>query len=204
MHTERGMGKKFVHGHGLEPDLPSVTHGLCFISGMPFRKSLFASLALCCLAALPCLAAGKKEPAAAVSFHLEGDATDNPKMIFQQATGGRMRTFSRTPEVNSKDIRSFAPFPSDAGDYGVMFVLKSSAAKRLAAVTNAAQGRFLVARLNGRIVDGVQIDKSVEDGKLVIWKGATMADIALLDESFPRIGQEGKKKKAKKETKENP
>lgn len=144
-------------------------------------------------------AGGKKEPAASISFHMEGDPTDNPKMIFQQQAGGRMRVFSRTPDVASKDIMSFAPFPSDAGDYGIMVVLKEHAARRVSALTNASQGRFLISRLNGRVVDGVLIEKPVEDGKLVIWKGATLQDIALLDESFPRIGQEGKKKKKKKE-----
>jgi hypothetical protein len=143
----------------------------------------------------PSQAAGKKDTPATASFHLETDPTDNPKMTFQQAAGGRMRTFSRVPEVSSKDVLSFAPFPADDGSYGVLFSLKGHAAQRLAAVTNMGQGRFLIAQLNGRTVDGVLIDKPVEDGKLVIWKGATLADIAVLDESYPRIGQEGKKKK---------
>lgn len=170
---------------------------MCFIPRMSCWKFLFA-LATCAISTVPLAsAAGKKEVAAVVSFHMETDPTDNPKMIFQQAAGGKMRVFSRTPDIGSKDILSFAPFPSEDGDYGLVFVLKEHAAKRLQAVTNAAQGRFLVAMLNGRIVDGVQIDKPVEDGKLVIWKGATMADITVLDESFPRIGQEGQKKKKK-------
>jgi hypothetical protein len=140
-------------------------------------------------------ASGKKDIPATASFHLETDATDNPRMIFQQAAGGKMRTFTRVPEVSTKDILSFAPFPADDGSYGILFSLKDHAAKRLAAVTNMGQGRYLLAQLNGRVADGVLIDKPVEDGKLVIWKGGTLADIAILDESYPRIGQEGKKKK---------
>lgn len=106
-----------------------------------------------------------------------------------------MRIFTRVPEVSTKDILSFAPFPADDGSYGILISLKDHAAKRLAAVTNIGQNRYLISMLNGRVVDGVLIDKPVEDGKLVIWKGATLADIAILDESYPRIGQEGKKKK---------
>lgn len=177
---------------------PSVSSEICLIPRMNLRKWI----ALGCLITAGFLpashAAGKKDTPATVSFHLETDATDNPRMIFQQAAGGKMRTFSRVPEVSSKDVLSFAPFPADDGSYGILFSLKDHAAKRLAAVTNMGQGRFLISQLNGRTVDGVLIDKPVEDGKLVIWKGGTLADIAVLDESYPRIGQEGQKKKKKK------
>jgi hypothetical protein len=142
-------------------------------------------------------AAGKKGDKASVSFHMETEATDNPKMIFPQEANGHTRYFRRMPEVSTKDIASFSPFPSDAGggDYGIVFILKENAAKRLGAVTNMNPGRWLISQLNGRVVDGVLVDKPVNDGRLVIWKGATLADIALFDEQLPRIGQQGKKKK---------
>ena len=126
---------------------------------------------------------------------METEATDNPKMIFPQMTNGQQRFFRRMPEISIKDIVSFNPFPSDAGgdDYGIVFTLKPSAARRFSAVTNANQGRWLIAQLNGRVVDGVLIDKTVNDGNLVIWKGVTLADIATLDKSLPRTGEEGKK-----------
>ena len=148
------------------------------------------------LPAAPLAASGKKEVKAFVSFHMETEPTDNPKMTFEQLTVGKTRTFRRVPEVSTKDIAAFVPFPSgDGGDYGVLFILKDNAAKRLNAVTNMNQGRYMVSQLNGRIVDGVLISKPVEDGQMVIWKGVTLADIKLLDESFPRAGQDGKPKK---------
>ncbi len=154
--------------------------------------ALLASL----LPASPLAASGKKEVKAFVSFHMETDPTDNPKMTFEQLTVGKTRTFRRVPEVSTKDIASFVPFPSgDGGDYGVLFILKENAAKRLSAVTNMNQGRYMVSQLNGRVVDGVLISKPVEDGQLVIWKSVTIADIKLLDDSFPRAGEEGKRKK---------
>lgn len=128
---------------------------------------------------------------------MEAALSDNPKMIFRQQAAGEMRAFSRVPDIGSKDIRSFTSFPSEDGDYGLLFLLNEPAQRRLAATTNVGQGRFLCAMLNGRVVDAVKIDKPVEDGKLVIWKGATIADIAALDESYPRIGQEGNKNKKK-------
>ena len=141
-------------------------------------------------------ASGKKEIKSSVSFHIETESTDNPKMIFPQLTNGETRYFRRLPEVSTKDIVSFSPFPSDVGeDYGLILRLKTTAVTRLAAVTAANQGRWLVAQLNGRILDGVMIDKQINDGFIVIWKGVTLADMTLLDATMPRIGEEGKKKK---------
>lgn len=146
-------------------------------------------------------ASGKKEMKATVSFHMETEGTDNPKMIFEQKAYGKMRYFRRMPEITTKDVTSFSPFPSDAGgdDYGIIFFLKENAAKRLASITNVYQGKWMIAQINGRVVDGVLIDKQIDDGRLVIWKGVTLADVAAFDESLPRFGQDGKKKKKNKE-----
>ncbi len=142
------------------------------------------------------MAGGKKETKASVTFHLETEGTDNPKMIFPQLANGQQRFFRRLPEVNLKDMVSFSPFPSDVGeDYGIVFRMKGSATNRLAAITAANQGRWMISQVNGRVVDGVMIDKQISDGFVVIWKGVTLADISVLDEELPRIGAEGKKKK---------
>ena len=145
---------------------------------------------------IPCThAAGKRGEKASISFHMETDAGDNPKMIFQQAmANGQTRYFRRMPEISTKDMLSFSPFPADDGSYGLVFRLKPPAARRLTAITSANQGRWLAAMINGRAVDGVLIDRQVEDGMSVVWKGATLADIALFDASLPRIGQENAKK----------
>lgn len=129
---------------------------------------------------------------------MEADEGDNPKMIFQQLANGKNRLFRRMPEVATKDITSFSPFPSEVGDgYGVMFKLTANAAKRLSAITNINQGRWMIARVNGRIADGVFIDKQIDDGLLVVWKGVTLEDVALFDDSIPRIGEKEKRKKKK-------
>lgn len=141
-------------------------------------------------------AAGKAGNKASVSVHMETESTDNPKMIFPQEISGQTRYFRRIPEINTKDVVSFSPFPTEGGgDFGVVFKVKDNAARRLSAVTAANQGRWLVMMINGRVVDGVIIDKQVDDGVVVAWKGVSLADIAVLDESLPRIGAEGGKKK---------
>ena len=161
-------------------------------------KSLVSALSMMLVVALSptLLASGKKEMKTTLSFHLETEATGNPKMIFPQLANGETRYFRRMPEVTTKDVVSFSPFPSEIGDgYGIVFKLKPSAVNRLAAVTNANQGKWLIAQVNGRVVDGVLIDKQISDGFIVIWKGVTLDDVTLFDKDLPRINAEDKKKK---------
>ncbi|MBC8125572.1 MAG: hypothetical protein H8M99_00280 [Gloeobacteraceae cyanobacterium ES-bin-144] len=155
-------------------------------------RRFHALLFLLTLALSPCLhASGKADSKAAISFHLETEASDNPKMIFPQMANGKTRYFRRMPEVTTKDIASFRSFPSDTGgdDYGVIFSLKENAAKRLAAITNVAQGKYLISRINGQVNDGVLIDKQIDDGYLVIWRGITLAGIKGIEKSIPLTGQ---------------
>jgi hypothetical protein len=143
-------------------------------------------------------AGGKADSKASISIHMETENSDNPKMIFQQEIGGRTRYFRRMPEVATKDIIAFSPFPSEAGgDFGVVFRLKDNVARRFSAITSSNQGRWLVTMVNGRAVDAVLIDKQIDDGIIVAWKGVNLADIAIFDDSLPRIGEDGRKKKEK-------
>lgn len=155
-----------------------------------------------CLSALcpAAWASGKADNKASVTLHIETEATDNPKMIFPHVIDGQTRHFGRMPEISTKDVVSYSPFPADGGaEFGAMFKLKPSVAGRLSAITAANQGRWLVTSVNGRVVDAVVIDKQINDGLLVAWKGLTLADIAVLDDQLPRIGAEGQKKKKTKE-----
>lgn len=138
-------------------------------------------------------AGGKKGEAAYVSFHIETEGTDNPKMITALEVMGQQRFFRRLPEVSSKDFVAFSPFPSeDQASYGAIFQLKDNARKRYAAVTNANQGRWLVCQAFGRVIDAVLIDATVDDGVIVVWKNFSLDEIQKLDEGLPRIGQKQK------------
>jgi hypothetical protein len=160
-----------------------------------FAAILITTFAALCPAAS---AGGKADNKASVTVHLETEASDNPKMIFQQEIGGRTRFFRRVPEIATKDVISFSPFPAETGgDYGAVFKLKENASRRLSAVTSANQGRWLATMVNGRVVDGVLIDKQIDDGIVVAWKGVNLTDIAIFDASIPRIGQEGRKQSKK-------
>ena len=160
---------------------------------MKLRVAVLLMLAVLALAP-PLFGGGKNENKASVTFHLETEATDNPKMIFPQGVGDQTRYFRRMPEIGIKDIVFFSPFPSDTGEsFGIVFRLKGNAVNRLAAVTAANQGRWLISQVNGRAVDGVIIDKQVNDGYIVIWKGVTLADVEILDKELPRVDEANKK-----------
>jgi hypothetical protein len=177
------------------PDFTSGFAMICFTPAMHSRLAAFTMTAVLALAPAA-FAGGKKEAKSTVSFHIETAGTDNPKMIVPHAIGGQQRYFMRSPEIDSKEMESFAPFPSDVPEqYGIVFKVKPAAVGRLAAVTNVNQGRWMIAQLNGRIIDGVIIDKQIGDGRLVVWSGVTLQDIALLDQQYPRTGESGKKKK---------
>ena len=160
-------------------------------------SALLRPLILLCwfFAAALCPAGGKKDDAASVSFHLETEANDNPKMVFEQAMpNGPARHFRRMPEISSKDFVAFSPFPADDGvSYGVMFKLKPNVQRRLSAISTNNQGRWLLAMVNGRAVDAVLIDKTVEDGYIVIWQGVSEAEIKQQDKALPRLGEQKKR-----------
>ena len=145
-----------------------------------------------------CPAGGKAGEVGMVTFHLETEAGGNPKMVFEMKDDDKSRFYTRSPIISMKDINAFAPFPSGTGDlYGVLFRLNKAATGRLNSISTANIGRFLVAQANGRVVDGVLIDKPVNDGYIVIWKGLTQDDIKLLDKELPRINDDKDKKKNK-------
>lgn len=152
-------------------------------------------MTLVLLLAPPAFAGGKKADKASITFHMETEGTDNPKMIFPQVANGQTRYFRRGSEISLKDVTAFSPFPAENGEgFGLVLKLKPNATNRLAAITSANQGRWLISQVNGRSVDGVLIDKPVNDGFIVIWKGITDMDIAILDKEMPRIGAPPKKK----------
>jgi hypothetical protein len=164
-----------------------------FAPGMKFCKGVVFAL-MFVLSACAVLAGGSKGKKVNMAFHIETEGSDNPKMIFPYQVMGKDRFFRRLPEVSSKDFIAFSPFPSDdQQSYGVILQLKDTARRRLAAVTMANSGSWLICQAFGRIVDAVLIDEPVDDGVVVVWNGLTIEEIRQLDEVLPRIGDKKKK-----------
>ena len=104
---------------------------MCFAPGMRFSvKSVVAVVFAILVGGV--MAGGNKGKKVNISFHIETEASDNPKMIFPHEVMGNQRFFRRLPEVSSKDFVAFSPFPSDdQASYGVILQLKDNARRRL-------------------------------------------------------------------------
>ncbi len=192
------------NANGFRALFASGTPGVWFNPPMSSRIKTLAAFFL--LALSPAIiAGGKKEPETVVSFHMEAADTDNPKMTFQAIVGGKLRYFRRMSEISTRDIQSFSPFPDEVTGgttYGMAIKLKPHVFNRLAAVTGANVDTWMASSINGSIRDAVKIDKQINDGTLIIWRGVQLAEINELDEKIPRIGKEkpmGKEKDKKKD-----
>ncbi len=158
-----------------------------------------AIIAIWLVTTLGLLAGGKKDDRLVVQFNLQGADSDGPKMSVPQEVAGRRVFFRLSPEISTVDIESFRPFPADDGiTYGMMFKLNRVGARRLSAITNANLGKLLMARVNGRALDVIKIDKAINDGLIVVWQGITTREIGLADSMMPRIGQTAKEWKAQR------
>jgi hypothetical protein len=143
-------------------------------------------------------ASGKKTPPASISFHMEGSAAEVPKFARKVKTLIGEKYFRKVPEVSTKDIVAFSPFPADdKNSYGVIFKLNSKATQRLNTSTTMNRGKLLLALVNGQALGVVRIDKPVKDGMLVIWSGIKQQEIKLYDKVAPRIGEDPKQWKAR-------
>lgn len=159
-------------------------------------KHLMILIAL--LAPVAVSASGKKTPPASITFHMEGSAAEAPKFARKVRTLAGEKYFRKVPEVATRDIVAFSPFPADdKTTYGLVFKLNKQAQRRLQAVTSANRGKLLLALVNGQAMGVVRIDKPVTDGMLVIWKGVTQAEVRKYDMLAPRIGESQKKWKAR-------
>jgi len=135
---------------------------------------------------------GKKPPKNRLTFHMQGQASDGPKMVFPLPIGDKRLFFKKSPLTFTKEIVAFLPFFAEDGTAGATFQFRPETARRIAALTNQNRQKWLVAMLNGRPVDAVFIEKPVTDGKLVIWQGIKQAEIISFDYIIPHIGESDK------------
>jgi len=138
-------------------------------------------------------ARGEKKPNISITFHIEGDMEQGNARVFPLETLGFTNYFERVPIIKSTHVQAFRPFPADdQNSYGIVFQLTATGAARLRNFSNASRGRILLIMLNGRPVDTLWIDRQINDGLVVMWKGASLTDIRLAELHMPRIGQDPK------------
>lgn len=161
---------------------------------------IFPLLALCCVAG------GKKEPVVTVRFHTEANELDGAAF----ATPVRLRYPPREayigtmPDVTERDVLAVWPYTAADGTAGCAFKLNERGRIAVSAFSTERRGTSLVAFINGRQVVDMQIDAPVNDGILTIPRGLAAAEIELLLQKWPVIGQpQGKPKKPKREKKKD-
>jgi len=159
------------------------------------RRLIFSLFAFSLLT--PAYGMGEKQNKNTLTFHLQGDQTDGPKMVFPLPMGDQKGFFRKSPLTLTKEILAYTPFFSDDGTAGATFAFSQKASTRIAALTTENQGKWIIAMLNGRPVDFLRIDNPVHDGRLVIWRGIKESEILAFDYVLPHIGEDRKDWKAR-------
>lgn len=134
--------------------------------------------------------AGTQSKLSILSFHVEGDQTDNPKMITPVKLGAEHRQyfFSKIPSFTDKDVAWFYPFTAaDGVSFGVAFRLKEHAATELKAITLTHQGKLLGLRCADAPMQAVLIDRPIDDGVIVMWSGLTQKHLQEFRKRFPHV-----------------
>ncbi|MFT6180668.1 MAG: hypothetical protein ACJAQT_004058 [Akkermansiaceae bacterium] len=160
-------------------------------------RRLILSLLAISLALPSAFAMGKRPEKNRLTFHLEGDVTDGPKMVFDLQMGNKKRFFTKSPLTFTKELTSLKHFITADGTYGATFTFTKAATSRIAAFTTQNQGKWLVAMLNGRSVDAVYVDSPVRDGRLVIWQGIKQVEIIRFEYAMPLTGETEKEWKTR-------
>ncbi len=140
--------------------------------------------------ALWCEGAGKKYKLYIVTFHVEGDDKDNPKMVTPVKLGQEHRQyyFSNLPTFTDKDIAWFYPFTAaDGVSYGAAFRFKEHAARQLKDVTLVNHGKLLGLRCSDAPLQAVLIDRPIDDGVVVIWSGLQQRHLKEFEKYFPHV-----------------
>ncbi len=150
------------------------------------RKAAVAAFLACCVF---CTGMSKK-PKFTISVHAEGAQEDNPRMVFTETLEGHRMLFKLIPEFSHVNIAAFQPFKaSDGNGNGVALKLDFRGTNALEIATRGRPGQVLLAKVNGKSVDLVNIDQPVLDGIYTIWSGVPDEVVAELEKKYPHISQ---------------
>lgn len=162
-----------------------------------------------CLAIGNLFANGKKQPPIAITFHMEASDLQSKKLTMEVQTPKGKRFIDRSPFLTTKDVEAYHSFPSPHNPdlFGVTLKLNRDGATRLKSYSARHKGEWILASINGKVVDMLYIDSEVDGRLITVWRGVDPEIIKLCDQLVPRIGEDEKvwkqrlkeeKKKAKK------
>ena len=145
---------------------------------------------LLCLLAAGCDSLSKK-PKFTISVHAEGNAEDNPRMIFGEMIGDppTQVIFKKLPEFTQEDVAAFHAFPADDGTNGVALKLDFRGTNALEVATRMRSGEIMRSVVNGLGVDYVIIDQPISDGIFTIWRGVPDEVVQRMAKKWPPINR---------------
>lgn len=146
---------------------------------------------------------GKKQPPLSITFNIEAADVQSKKFAVPVDTPQGKRFIENVPTISTKDIVAYWSFPSphNPDHYGVSLQLNKNAARRLNLISAQNNGRWIVASINGQVVDMLYIDKQVDGRLITVWRGVDADMLKLCDKFLPKIGES--KKEWKKRRKGN-
>ncbi len=131
-----------------------------------------------------------KKPAFTITVHGQAAVEDNPRMIFPETIEGQQVVFKLIPDISQHNIAAIHTFPAQDGNgNGLAMKLDMRGTNTLESATRTRPGELLLAKVNGKTVDYVTMDRPVTDGIFTIWSGVSDEVVAELAKKYPRIGQ---------------
>ena len=150
-------------------------------------------------------AKGKKRPPVMISFHLESTDVQNKALVIEANTPMGKKFIQKTPSFITSNFTAYYPFlsPHEGELYGVSLQLNQRSAARLRVLSAQNKGQYIVANVNGKVVDMILIDKEVDGRVITIWRGIDPAILKLVNPILPQIGEDPKvwQERIKKEKK---
>jgi hypothetical protein len=143
-----------------------------------------------------------QKPKITIRFHPEVNPNDGSSMAMPVNLhyARRAAYVARVPAFAEKQIKAIYPFESDDGSWGCFFQLNDQGRIRLETMSteqlNTAIVMYVGTKMGQHQVIDMLIDKPITSGTITIPRGLTPAEVVVMREQFPVIGEtKGKKKK---------
>lgn len=133
--------------------------------------------------------AESRKPRCTLRAHVEANAQDGPVFSsrLRSPKSGREVNIAKVPAISELDVVGFQAYPAADGTYGVLFHLNDHGKLALDTLSVERRGTSLFVFVNGRLVDELQIDRRVSDGKLYLAAGLTPQDLELMKKDWRPI-----------------
>jgi hypothetical protein len=144
-----------------------------------------------------------QKPKVSLRFHPEVNPNDGGSFAMPVKLHYHRREahLSRVPAVSEREIKAIYPFAADDGTWGCHFQFNDQGRLRLETMSsqqmNTALVLFVATKMGQHQVIDMLIDRPVTNGALTVPRGLTAAEVVVMKEQFPVLGEvkgKGKKK----------